>query len=134
MSERQVPTLPLAQAQLQSQKTMQNNGSTSTSCLYKTVLARDSGKACAPMFSQTVPKSTVHCTSSIPHVSTVLICCSGHQVLWNRSPFEPHLILINWTCLPFGVGFGAGFTTTLGMGLGFLFCGTKQSATISYMN
>ena len=43
------------------------------------------------------------------------------------------VLLINWTCLPFGVGFRAGFMAGLGMGLGFLFFGTKLSSTMSDM-
>ena len=55
-----------------------------TSCLNNTMLACDVHNRIvrAPMFSPNLIGSMVHCATNIPHILTVVIGCSGHQVLW----------------------------------------------------
>ena len=51
----------------------------------------------------------------------------GIEALSNLVPHHKY----NCTCLPLGAGFEAGLASGFGMGLGFLFLGTKLSSTIS---
>ena len=78
---------PLAEARPRSEKSRQNNGSTPTPCLDKAMHACDTHnrKARAGLKPYTARYNTQATFQILP----VLIHCRGHQVLWNRSPFEP---------------------------------------------
>ena len=76
-----------AQARLRSQKSRQNNCSTPNPCLDKALHARvtHNPKARAGLKPCTASYNAHATFQSLP----VLIHCRGHQVPWNRSPFQP---------------------------------------------
>ena len=97
---------PLAQARPRSQKSGQNGASNAhpvlRPCMRVTHVTAKHTQA------SNLTQSVVQCTNNSPNILLVLIHCRGHQVPWKPFP-TLRLILNNWTCLPFGAGFGAGF-------------------------
>ena len=122
-------------------ESQENDGQTGSRSLDKAVLAHDARyqkNVCHQKPAHTSPSAQLlqrgTRTQSAGKFQQVLEVLTAHRGI-RSCGIEPFLtlrrILHNCTCLPFGAGFEAGLASGFGMGLCFLFVGTKLSSTIS---